>query len=40
MIGLTQDEMNFLNEIYSENFEKDFAEWIDLMGKDYIDNFI
>ena len=40
MIGLTQDEMNFLNEIYSENFEKDFTEWIELMEKDYIDNLI
>ena len=40
MIGLTQDEMNFLNKIYSENFEKDFTEWIELMEKDYIDNLI
>lgn len=40
MTRLTQDEMNFLHEIYLENYEKDFIEWIELMEKDYIDNLI
>ena len=40
MKELSKDEIEFLEEIYRENFEKDFAEWIELMEKDYIDNLI
>ena len=37
MKELSKDEIEFLEEIYRENFEKDFLNWINLMESTIID---